>query len=163
MKMKCDKWRVTSDENETRVGNCRHPSPVTRHSVAFTLLEVMFAVVVFCTATFSILALVSESLDNVRRLQRPLVDAGQVAAWYAVTNKLYEGKVSGNLGDLLGEPYKGYVWTADVWEEQSNKLFRVDIAIQRTDNGRPLVSAMGVLFYKPDSPPGHLDGGMGIR
>lgn len=165
MKMKCNKagdgWRVTGGEKATCFSNFRHPSPVTRHALAFSLLEVMFAVVVFCTATFAILALVSQSLDNVRRLQRPPVDAGQVAAWYAVTNKLYEGTESGNLGDMLGDPYRGYSWTADIGREinPTNNLFHVDIVIVRNDN-RSVVSAMRVLYYKPDSPQTFMGGGL---
>ena len=123
----------------------------------------MFAVVVFCTATLAILALVSQSLDNVRRLQRPPVDAGLLAAQLSITNRLVEGTSSGDLGQLLGDAYRGYTWTTDTEEEQSNKLFHVDIVIQRNNDDKSVVSAMSVLFYKPDSPPGHLDGVVGIR
>jgi hypothetical protein len=137
------------------------PSPHRRGG--FTLLEVMFAVIAFCTATFAILALVSQSLDNARRLQRPMVDAGLLASQISVTNKLYEGTDSGDLGQLLGDAYRGYTWTTDTEEEQTNKLFHVDIVIQRSGGDQPIVSAMRVLFYKPDSPPGHLDGAMGFH
>ena len=82
------------------------PAPPQRGG--FSLLEVMFAVVAFCTATFAILALVSQSLDTARRLQRPMVDAGLVASQLSLTNKLVEGTESGDLGELLGDAYKGY-------------------------------------------------------
>jgi len=124
----------------------------------FSLLEVMFAVVAFCTATFAILALVSQSLDNARRLQRPMVDAGLLASQLSITNKFIEGRKSGDLGQLLGDAYRGYTWTEDTGEEQTNKLFHVDIVIQRNSGDRPIVSAMRVLFYGPDSPAGSLDG-----
>ena len=75
---------------------------------AFTLLEVMFAVVAFCVATFAILALVSNSLSNARRLQRPMVDAGVLAGELSQTNQLVEGIGSGNLDRLLGNTYQGY-------------------------------------------------------
>jgi type II secretion system protein I len=129
----------------------------------FTLLEVMIAVVVFCTATLSILALVSQSLDNARRLERPMIDAGLVASELSITNKLVEGQYSGDLGKLLGEEYKGYNWTEDVEEEQTNKLFHVDIVIQRNQGNRQIVSSMRVLFYRPDSPAGSLDGATTAR
>jgi hypothetical protein len=77
---------------------------------AFSLLEVMFAVVAFCTASFAILALVSQSLDHARRLQRPMIDAGLVAAELSLTNKCIEGTASGDLGKLLGDAYRGYTW-----------------------------------------------------
>ena len=129
----------------------------------FTLLEVMFAVIAFCTATFAILALVSQSLEIARRLQRPMVDAGLVASQLSLTNKLVEGTQSGDLGELLGDAYKGYPWDCAVDEAQTNKLFQVVIALQSNEGNKPVVSKMTVLFYRPDSPAGSLDGGIGIR
>ena len=96
----------------------------------FTLIEVMFAVVAFCTATFAILALVSQSLDIARRLQRPMVDAGLVASELSLTNKLVEGMESGDLGELLGDNYKGYTWDYAVDEVQTNKLFQMVVVLQ---------------------------------
>jgi type II secretory pathway pseudopilin PulG len=125
----------------------------------FTLLEVMFAVIAFCTATFAILALVSQSLEIARRLQRPMVDAGLVASQLSLTNKLVEGVSSGDLGELLGDKYKSYTWDYAIDEVQTNKLFQAVLVIQSNDGNRPVVSKMTVLFYRPDSPPGSLDGG----
>jgi hypothetical protein len=125
----------------------------------FTLLEVMFAVVAFCTATFAILALVSQSLDIARRLQRPMVDSGLVASELSLTNKLVEGDMSGDLGELLGDEYRGYTWSYAIDEAQSNKLFQAVIILQSNQGTRPVVSKMTVLFYRPDSPAGSLDGG----
>ena len=125
----------------------------------FSLLEVMFAVVAFCTATFAILALVSQSLEIARRLQRPMVDAGLVASQLSLTNILVEGVSSGDLGELLGDAYKGYTWDYAVDEAQTNRLFQALIVIQRGGGSGPVVSKMTVLFYRPDSPPGMLDGG----
>ena len=129
----------------------------------FSLLEVMFAVVAFCTATFAILALVSQSLEIARRLQRPMVDAGLVASQLSLTNVLVEGVSSGDLGELLGDAYKGYTWDYAVDEAQTNRLFQALIVIQRGGGSGPVVSKMTVLFYRPDSPPGMLDGGNFIR
>ena len=129
----------------------------------FSLLEVMFAVVAFCTATFAILALVSQSLEIARRLQRPMVDSGLVASQLSLTNVLVEGVSSGDLGELLGDAYKGYTWDYAVDEAQTNRLFQALIVIQRGGGSGPVVSKMTVLFYRPDSPPGMLDGGNFIR
>jgi type II secretory pathway pseudopilin PulG len=160
MKLTGDKWQVASDKRfrAMQTDSC-HLSPVTRHLPGFTLLEVMFAVVAFCTATIAILALVSQSLDTARRLQRPMVDAGLVASQLSLTNKLVEGDWSGDLGELLGNAYKGNTWSYAVDEVQSNKLFQAVIVIQRNEGNRPVVSKMTVLFYRPDSPAGSLDGG----
>lgn len=119
----------------------------------------MFAVVAFCTATFAILALVSQSLEIARRLQRPMVDAGLVASEFSLTNQCFEGVASGDLGELLGDNYKGYTYDYSVDELRTNKLFQVVIALQSNQGGKPVVSKMTVLFYRPDSPAGSLDGG----
>jgi len=129
----------------------------------FTLLEVMFAVVAFCTASFAILALVSQSLDTARRLQRPMVDAGLVAAELSITNQFIEGTKSGDLGKLLGDEYKGYTWAYDIEEAETNKLFSAVIVIQRGGGSGPIVSKATMLFYRPDSPAGSLDGGNFIK
>src|ERR1017187_7652774 len=84
-----------------------------REQRAFSLLEVMIAIGVFFMAVFAILGLVSSSLGNARRLQRPLVDAGAVASWLSLTNKFVEGTYTINLGDLLGDAYNGYTCTYD--------------------------------------------------
>ncbi len=129
----------------------------------FTLLEVMFAVVAFCMAMTAILGLVSQSLETARRLQRPMVDAGMVAAELSLTNKLVEGTETGNLGDLLGEEYRGYTWDYAVEEVETNKLFEAVIVIQSNTGNRPVVSKGTYLFYRPDSPAGSMDGGNFIR
>ena len=125
---------------------------------AFSLLEVMFALVAFCTATFVILALVSTSLSNARRLQRPMADAGVLAGELSQTNQLVEGIGSGNLGDLLGNVYQSYTWMRDIREVQTNKLFQVDFIIQNNSGDKPVVSKMSILLFRPNSPAGSLDG-----
>jgi len=131
---------------------------------AFTLLEVMIAIAIFFLAVFAILGLVSSSLGNVRRLQRPSVDASPVLARYAATNSLVEGTCSGSLGDpeLLGKDYRDYNWTAQIVEIGSNHLYSVECAIQPANGGREIISDMTTVLYKPQSPPGTLDGGIGI-
>jgi hypothetical protein len=125
---------------------------------AFTLLEVMFALVAFCTATFAILSLVSNSLNNARRLQRPMVDAGAVAGELSLTNQIVEGLESGDMSEFLGKSYQGYRWTRDKREVQTNKLYQVDFIVQSPDAGRPVVSKMSILLFRPNSPAGSLDG-----
>jgi hypothetical protein len=107
------------------------------------------------------LSLISTSLVNTRRLQRPLVDASALASQLAATNKLVEGVYSGNLGDLLGKAYNDYKWTGEIVEVQSNKLFRADFIIQST-RSQDIISRTTTLLYRPESPPGSLDGGIGL-
>ena len=139
-----------------------HRPSTTRR--AFTLIEVMFAIVVFCTAMFVILALVSNSLAGARRLQRPMVDAGEVASYLSQTN-LVEGTYHVNLGDLLGDAYDRYNCSYVIQEVQTNKLFQVDFVIHDNQGGSGAnpVSQMSVLLYSPRSPAGSLDGGATVR
>ena len=77
-----------------------------REQRAFSLLEVMIAIGIFFMAVFAILGLVSSSLENARRLQRPIVDASPVAGYLLQTNVLVEGVYEADLGDFLGNAYQ---------------------------------------------------------
>jgi hypothetical protein len=125
---------------------------------AFSLIEVMIAAGIFFIAVFAILGLVSQALQNARRLQRPTVDASAVFAQYVATNQLVEGDFSGNLADLLGKDYRDYRWTAEIVEVATNKLFSVECVIQPV-NRREVISDLSTLLYRPQSPAGSLDGG----
>ena len=135
-----------------------NPNNLARRRRAFSLLEVMIAIGIFFLAVFAILSLVSQSLANARRLQRPLVDASAVLATYAATNILVEGTYSGNLSEMLGDAYRNYSWTADVREVASNKLFGVECVVQERGN-REIISDLSTVLYRPKSPAGSLDGG----
>ena len=125
----------------------------------FSLLEVMIACVLFFVGTFTILALVSSSLEGARRLQRPMVDGGLLASELSLTNQLVEGTTSGDFGEV----YRDYNWTSEIVEEQTNKLFRVDYVVQRANGDRAVVSRMSVLFFRPQSPAGSLEGATTAR
>jgi Tfp pilus assembly protein PilV len=129
-----------------------------REQRAFSLLEVMIAIGIFFMAAFAILGLVSSSLENARRLQRPFVDASPVAGYLLQTNKLVEGIYEADLGDFLGNAYKGYQVTYAVQEVETNKFFQVDFVVQSPDSGRPVVSKMTAMYFKPQSSAGSLDG-----
>jgi prepilin-type N-terminal cleavage/methylation domain-containing protein len=131
---------------------------------AFTLLEVMIAIAIFFVASFAILDLISSSLANVRRLQRPSVDASPVLARYAATNILIEGEYHGSLGDedMLGKEYRDYTWDATIEEVASNHLYGVTCWITQMNGRREEISRMSTVLYKPQSPAGTLDGGLGI-
>jgi hypothetical protein len=126
---------------------------------AFSLLEVMIAIAVLFIGTFAILGLISSSLENARRLQRPLVDASALVSQLSMTNKLIEGEYSGNLGDVLGKSYSDYRYTAVIVEVQSNKLFEADYKIYNAGGGNDVISRTTTLFFRPESPAGSLDGG----
>jgi Tfp pilus assembly protein PilV len=120
---------------------------------AFSLLEVMIAIMIFCMAVFVILGLISTSLANARRLQRPMVDAAMIASELSLTNQLEEINQSGD----FGKAYPGYNWTASINEVMTNKLFQVDYVVRRDGEKIP-VQTMSVLFFRPQSKAGRLDG-----
>ena len=120
---------------------------------AFTLMEVMIAIGVFFMSVFVILSLVSSTLQNARMLQRPMVDASMIASELSLTNKLVEENQSGD----FGKAYPGYHWTANINEVMTNRLFQVDYTVQRSDS-REVIQKMSVLFYRPQSPAGSMDG-----
>lgn len=124
---------------------------------AFSLLECMIAIAAFFIAVFAILALISQSLQNARHLQRPIVDAAMLASELSLTNQLVEGVDSGDFGKV----YPGSTWTMATTEVLSNKLFEVDYIVQRPDGGRP--EKMSILFFRPQSKAGSLDGGLGVK
>jgi Tfp pilus assembly protein PilV len=126
---------------------------------AFSLLEVMIAIGIFFMCVFVILALVSSVLQNARRLQRPMVDAGMIASELSATNQLVEAKQSGD----FGKAYPGYTWTANITETQTNKLFQVDYVVQADDREKTVVQKMSILLFRPQSPAGSLDGGTVAR
>ena|ERR1700748_3361524 len=131
---------------------------------AFTLLEVMIAIAILFIGTFAVLCLVSSSLGNAHRLQRPLVDASALVAQLSLTNSITEGSYSGNLGDILGKEYDAYSWRGEVTEVQSNKLFMADFIIQNARGGsQDIISETTTLFYRPQSPAGSLDGGNFVK
>ena len=121
---------------------------------AFSLLEVMIAIGIFFMCVFVILALVSSVLQNARRLQRPMVDAGMIASELSATNQLVEAAQSGD----FGQAYPGYTWTANITETQTNKLFQVDYVVQANDREKTVVQKMSILLFRPQSPAGSLDG-----
>jgi prepilin-type N-terminal cleavage/methylation domain-containing protein len=129
-----------------------------REQRAFTLLEVMIAIGIFAMAVFAILGLVSSSLENARRLQRPFVNASPIGGFLLMTNIFIEGVYEADLGDSLGNAYKGYQVTYAIQEIDSNHWYQVDFVVQSPDRGRPVVSKMTAMYYKPHSPAGSLDG-----
>jgi type II secretory pathway pseudopilin PulG len=109
---------------------------------AFTLIEVMIALGIFFMAAFSILALVSNTLRNARRLQDSQVDASMIAAQVMLTNRLYEGTETGDFGDT----YPDYNYE-QVNTPITNGLWQVDFFIHH----RGTESKMSIFVFSPDS------------
>ena len=135
-----------------------HSSPVRRRRTAFTLIEVMIALMIFFAAVFTILGVVSNALRNARVLQRKTVDAAMVAAQISLTNRLSEVLETGDFEDA----YPDFEWTSDTYEVGTNGLFQVDMIVQRKSGGA-VESKMSILLYRPESPAGSLSRGAGLR
>jgi hypothetical protein len=112
--------------------------------LAFTLLEVMIAVAIFFSATFAILALVSQTLKSARMLSRNVPTPGMALAQISLTNKLEEGSDNGDFGDS----YPGYDWSSETTLYASNGLYEVDVFVFNNGN---LDSSASALLFRPDS------------
>jgi type II secretory pathway pseudopilin PulG len=131
--------------------------PLARRARAFTLLEVMIACGIFFMATFAILALVSNSLRQARRLRRLDVDAGMVAAQILIrTNRWSEGTESGDFGDV----YPDCSWRYEASLVESNGLMQFDITVLRRGLRDP-VDHISILVFTPES--AALPGAGGLR
>jgi len=138
--------------------------PLRHHSRrAFSLLEVMIAVGIFFVGAFAVLTLVSESLANAQRLKHPLVDASSILSQLSLTNQFIEGPYSGNLGDILGKDYAEFDWEGEINEVRSNHLYSADFVIFNVKNRHDPVAQTSALFFRPQSPPGSLDGGNFVK
>lgn len=110
---------------------------------------------IFFTAVFTILGVVSNALRNARALQRKTVDAGMVAAQISITNRLTETLETGDFDEI----YRDFEWTRDTYEVATNSLFQVDMVVQRKSTGA-VESKMSILLFRPESPPGSLSRGV---
>lgn len=118
-----------------------------RHPAAFSLLEVLIAMAIFFTAIFAILSLVSLNLRIARGLRMGQVDFTSVAAEISLTNRLEEGYLSGDFGEIN----PGATWTADTFLYASNGLYQVDITVDWPENGLMKQKTSSILLYRPDS------------
>jgi hypothetical protein len=125
---------------------------------AFTLLEVIIACAIFFMCVFAILGVVTQGLAAARAMQNKEPDAGMIAAALSLTNQITEGTLSGDFDDMFGDLYKGYSWSADMYEISSNSLFKVDITVFNSGRGGRGrgggETKLSVLMFRPGSPPG---------
>lgn len=118
-----------------------------RYEAAFTLLEVMIALTIFFVAVFAILQSVSQSLGAARSLQQKWPDPRALLSELSLTNKLEEGTVEGDFGDL----HPDFTWTRDIYLVRTNGLFQIDYTIVRVTGNRPLEWKTSALLWRPDS------------
>jgi hypothetical protein len=146
VRLNSGKWGVAIGESRGKTTFPCHVAHGTRHARAFTLLEVMIATGILFLCLFAILQLLSTSLKGARILQRSTVDAGMLAAELSLTNKLSEGKESGDFGKL----YPDFRWEREIQEASTNGLFQVDFTVYRRGVSAP-ESHLSFLLFKPES------------
>lgn len=134
-----------------------HPSwQRRRQRAALSLIEVMVAMLIFFMVVFAILGMVSNTLRNVRALQQTHVDAGALAAFLTLSNRLDEGSYSGDFGDL----FRDYEYEYEVIPI-TNGLMRVDMTVRGGTGKRPEESTMSILLYMANQP--NTVPGFGVR
>lgn len=132
-----------------------------RRSAAFTLLEVMIALAIFFGCVFSILALVSRSLQAARGLQPMTMDARSAIAMLSLTNRLEEGPLPPEVVAQFEAENPGYTVMGNIYEEATNGLFRVDLTVGGASQGAKKVAVTmnsSILLFRPLSQPSRMGG-----
>jgi hypothetical protein len=122
----------------------------------FSLLEVMIAIGIFFMVAFSILALVSQCLQQARALESVRSPIGSLAAQTVLTNELKEGIETGDFGDIFPD----YRWTREVYEAGTNGLYEVVLSISRSGQRTPEGELNLYLFRPAGGGPGRRPGGI---
>jgi type II secretory pathway pseudopilin PulG len=119
---------------------------------AFTLIEVMLAITIFCMAMFAILGVLGSGVRAATLLRNNGPTAGMVLAQLSATNQLEEGSDSGTFDEI--PIYKDYRWVSGTREVATNGLFEVDVVV--VDGNGTQVSTVSALLYRPDSKKGQM-------
>lgn len=135
-------------------GLASRANPGNRPVAAFTLLEVMIASGILFACLFAILAVLSNSLNQARSLKRLPIIPDEAIADVAMTNRLFEGVVSGDFGDM----FPGYRWEKESEETGTNGFHDVVITVFRP-NGE-VDSRLWLQQWEAGSPQGKRSGGM---
>lgn len=132
---------------------------VRKRRVAFSLLEVMIALAIFFGCVFSILALVSSSLQAARSLQPMNMDARSAIAMLSLTNRLEAGPIPTEIIAAFEEENPGYTVGGEILEEATNGLFRVNFIVGGASKGStkgPVTMRSSILLFRPLSQPSRL-------
>ena len=120
-------------------------------ATAFSLIEVMIAMVLFFIAIFAILDLTAQSTSAARHLQSSHVDATSLATSLSLTNRLEEGPLPPDTMAEFEEQHPGYSCNGNIFEVSSNGLFQIDLEIYGVKGKKVVASTMSFLLYRPDS------------
>lgn len=133
---------------------------------AFSLLEVMIAMAIFFMCVFSILALVSRSLQQARNLQPMQTDAKAAICLLSLTNRLEEGVLPPEIIVAFEKENPGFTIAGQIYEVATNGLFRVDFTVGGASTGekkRAVTSESSILLFRPLSQSTRFGGVTGLR
>jgi competence protein ComGC len=154
---------LSAGENSASLLQRRFPRPRTdalrwRQQLAFTLIEVMIALMIFFMCTFAILGLTSQLLQNARVFQtKKIPPVSLVHAWYtSKTNRVTEGEQSGSFSDIstdLGDLYRDYEYViiTESDPEMTNGLWDVTYRVLNRRKGGQVESEIFTLYWDPNS------------
>jgi hypothetical protein len=123
-------------------------------SCAFTLIEVMIATTIFFMSMFAILGVLSAGIHAATILRSSGPTAGMVAGYFAVSNKIAEGSLTGDFSDIAG--YEGYKWVSDA-VLITNDLYTMNFVVV-DPAGHQSSFLRDVKFFKPGSSAGQTMG-----
>ena len=132
---------------------------------AFSLIEVMIAMTIFFVSLFAILGLVSQLLQNARRIQaKHIPHVSMVHAWWtSKTNRVVEGMTTVEFSDIgtdIGELYRDFYAevNAEPDQEMTNGLWDVTYKVfnRRTHE---VESQVFTLYWDPNSQSKQVGGG----
>lgn len=125
---------------------------VPAHRRAFSLLEVMIALAIFFMCVFSILSLVSRSIQQARGLQPLQLDASTAIAMLSLTNRLEEGPLPPEIVAQYELMHPNSTVAGEIYEVATNGLFRVDFTVGTVGGNKKAVTAnSSILLFRPGS------------
>ncbi len=112
----------------------------------FTLLEAMFAVIIFAGAMVAIMDLTTQGLRGARKLQMDHPSPSIVAADYYARDELEEGTESGEFGDAFPDAS----WDAEVIEEVEG-YYSVSILVRERIGNTRSEQPMTIFLFRPET------------
>lgn len=129
-------------------------SQARKLQAAFSLLEVMIALGIFFMCVFSILGLVSRSLQQARALKPIELDAKAAIAMLILTNRLEEGPLPPEFVMQFEATHPNATIAGEIYEVATNGLFRADFTVGTVaGNKRAATSDSSILLFRPLSQP----------
>ena len=142
----------------TKAGRSAFRGRRTMRSAAFTLIEVMVALLLFFMAIFTVLSLLANSLKQARLLQKKTTDCGPLATLMTMTNRLYDGAIPSEVIEQFEEMYPDYSADGECIQI-TNGLWEVRLVVLDRRGGKGPEADMTIYLYDQNSAQGSLTPG----